>query len=127
MVNEINAKAMQQKQAGGLTGDDLLNSAKIYEESRDFIKAIDTYMEIEADQFPNDPRSLEYAWERAVELVMKFDRSRVQDVTATACQKLMSIGRHEIAAELFESIGQTEYAVKTYMQGHLYERAKQCA
>ena len=77
MVNEINAKAMQQKQAGGLTGDDLLNSAKIYEESRDFIKAIDTYMEIEADQFPNDPRSLEYAWERAVELVMKFDRSRV--------------------------------------------------
>lgn len=52
LVNEINAKAMQQKQTGGLSGDDLLNSAKIYEESRDFRKAIDTYLEIQPEHFP---------------------------------------------------------------------------
>lgn len=44
----------------------MLNSAKIYVDSRDYRKAIDTYLEIEQDHFPNSPNNLQYAWERAV-------------------------------------------------------------
>jgi hypothetical protein len=45
LVNEINKKAMSNT-TGPISGEDLLNSAKIYEESRDFRKAIDTYLDI---------------------------------------------------------------------------------
>lgn len=56
---------------------------------------------------------------------MNFDRQRVQEVGHDACAKLVSIGRFETAAEMFESIGMTEQAVKTYLKGELFERAKQ--
>lgn len=44
----------------------MINSAKVWEESRDYRKAIDTYLEIKVEHFPSNPRSLEMAWERAV-------------------------------------------------------------
>ena len=46
LVNDINNRAINNKSGKAITGDDLLNSAKIWEESRDYKKAIDTYLEI---------------------------------------------------------------------------------
>lgn len=80
LVNDINNKAMNQKSGRSISGEDLLNSAKIWEESRDYRKAIDTYLEIKPEHFPSNPRNLEYAWERAVQLAMNFDRTRLQEV-----------------------------------------------
>jgi hypothetical protein len=37
---------MNNKSGKNISGEDLLNSAKIWEESRDYKKAIDTYLEI---------------------------------------------------------------------------------
>lgn len=81
-------------------------------------------MEISNEHFPNNERSLEYAWERAVQLAMNFDRQRVQEIAHEACEKLISIQKFETSAEIYESIGMTEQAVKTYLKGDLYERAK---
>ena len=66
LVNDINNRAMNNKSGKAITGDDLLNSAKIWEESRDYKKAIDTYLEIKQEHFPSSIKNLEYAWERAV-------------------------------------------------------------
>ncbi len=96
---------MNNKSGKNISGEDLLNSAKIWEESRDYKKAIDTYLEIKQEHFPGNLRNLEYAWERGVQLAMNFDRSRVQEITHLACQKLQSIKRFEMAAELYENIG----------------------
>lgn len=57
---------MNNKSGKNISGEDLLNSAKIWEESRDYKKAIDTYLEIKQEHFPSNLRNLEYAWERAV-------------------------------------------------------------
>jgi hypothetical protein len=75
LVNDINNRAMNNKSGKAITGDDLLNSAKIWEESRDYKKAIDTYLEIK------------------------------QEITNMACIKLKNIQRFEMAAELYENIG----------------------
>ncbi len=66
LVNDINNKAMNNKSGRVISGEDLINSAKVWEESRDYRKAIDTYLEIKAEHFPSNPRNLEFAWERAV-------------------------------------------------------------
>ena len=57
---------MNKNTGRNLSGEDLLNSAKIWEESRDYKKAIDTYLEVKAEHFPSNLRNLEFAWERAV-------------------------------------------------------------
>lgn len=57
---------MNNQSGRNLSGEDLINSAKVWEESRDYRKAIDTYLEIKIEHFPSNPRSLEQAWERAV-------------------------------------------------------------
>lgn len=65
------------KSGRAVSGEDLMNSAKVWEESRDYKKAIDTYLEIKPEHFANNMRNLEYAWDRAVQLAVNFDRSRV--------------------------------------------------
>lgn len=65
-MNDINNRAMNSKSGRNVSGDDLLNSAKVWEESRDYKKAIDTYLEIKYEHFPSSIKSLEFAWERAV-------------------------------------------------------------
>lgn len=48
-----------------MSGDDLLQSAKLWEENRDWLRAIDTYLEIRQEHY-SDPNILIDAWERAV-------------------------------------------------------------
>lgn len=55
-----------------------------------------------------------------MQLAMNFDRQRVQDIAHDACTKLAEIGRFEMAAEMLESIGMTEQAIRTYLKGDLY-------
>lgn len=58
LVNEINNKAINRSDRT-MTGEDLLNSAKLWEETRDYQRAIDTYLEIRKEHFSNNPDLLE--------------------------------------------------------------------
>lgn len=50
LVNELNRdKGGVQNQ--NMSGDEIRNSARLWEESRDYNKAIDTYLELERDHF----------------------------------------------------------------------------
>lgn len=42
-------------------------------------------------------------------------------------KRLKDISRYEAAAELLENVGLVEEAVHFYLNGQLFERAKQCA
>lgn len=66
-VNEINNKYA--KQGTVMTGEDLYNSAKLWEENRDYIRAIDAYLDIKKEHFANHD-ILEEAWEKAVHLAL---------------------------------------------------------
>lgn len=109
-----------------MTGDEIRNSARIWEESRDYNKAIDTYLELEKESLP-DYDQLEECWERAVQLALNFQRDRAQDVVRIVSKRLKDISRYEAAAELLENVGLVEEAVHFYLNGQLFERAKQCA
>ncbi len=66
LVNELNKNNQSSRAQGGrMTGEEIRNSARIWEESRDYNKAIDTYLELEKESLP-DYDQLEECWERAV-------------------------------------------------------------
>ena len=56
LVEKINRSAVSQNQ-GVISGDQLLQSAKLWEESRDWGRAIETYLEIRKEHF-DDPLTL---------------------------------------------------------------------
>ena len=111
---------------GAQTGDEIRNSARLWEEQRDYTKAIDTYLELEKHHF-QDYNILEECWERAVQLALNFQREKAQDVVRIVSKRLKDIARFEAAAELLENVGLIEEAVHFYLSGNLCERAKQGA
>ena len=55
-----------------------MNSAKMYEETRDYHKAIDRYLEINETMMT--PDHLEEVWNNCFNLAMNYAKDRVQDV-----------------------------------------------
>jgi len=103
-----------------------VNSAKVWEESRDFSKAIDRYLEINEDHFPNKD-TLEEIWNNAFNLAMNYAKDRVPEVVQILGQRLLNISKFESAAELFESVNFFEKAVEAYIQCKKFDRAQECA
>ena len=109
-----------------MSGDDLLQSAKLWEENRDWLRAIDTYLEIKQEHY-SDPNILIEAWERAVQLAMNYDKERVIEIVRTVGKRLRDIGRFENAGYGFEMVGIYEEAVACYIQDQNFNRARDCA
>lgn len=80
-----------------MTGEDLFNSAKLWEENRNWTRAIETYLEIKRENY-QDITLLEEAWERAVHLAINYDKSRCVEVVKIVGIRLREIGRFESAA-----------------------------
>ena len=127
LVYEINKRYSG---AGGMrsegTADDIFKSAKMWEDSRDYTKAIDGYLEI-TDTHSNDHDFLEETWERAYNLAMSHDKDRLRDVVDIVGERLFNIRRYVSAAEIYESIGDYEKAVEIFIIGERFDRAKQVA
>ncbi len=70
LVSELN-KNKQASGSGGMSGDEIRSSARLWEESRDYNKAIDTYLELEKHNTSNYDMLVE-CWERAVQLALNF-------------------------------------------------------
>jgi len=58
------------------SGQEILNSAKMWEESRDFAKAIDRYLEITEEHFTNKD-TLEDIWNNAFNIAMNYEKGKV--------------------------------------------------
>ena len=54
-----------------MSGEEIKSSARLWEESRDYNKAIDTYLELEKHHM-SDHDVLVECWERAVQLALNF-------------------------------------------------------
>merc|ERR1719160_597480 len=105
------------------TLDEILDAAKIYEETGNFSRAIDTYLSVNDSQ-TNDPDRLEEVWENAVRLAMKHSQERYNEVVMIVANKLQQIQRFEAAAELYESVEKPREAVQCYLQGESWNKAK---
>jgi intraflagellar transport protein 172 len=123
-VNTLN-NSFSNKQGGQMSGTDLLASAKLWEEARDWQRAIDTYLEIKREHF-SDPDVLEGAWEKAAHLASNYDKDRYQEVVTIVCKRLCDIGRYEQAAEHYENLGMNEEAVQCYIAARSFDKAREC-
>jgi intraflagellar transport protein 172 len=117
---------------GGSTGgpagpagsiEEVLDAAKIYEETGAYSRAIDTYLSITETSSEN-PDRLEEVWENAVRLAMKHAQERYNDIVSVVAKRLKLIKRYDAAAELYESIESSREAVNCYIAGEAWEKAK---
>eukprot|EP00744_Colponema_vietnamica_P002535 GILI01003961.1.p1 GENE.GILI01003961.1~~GILI01003961.1.p1 ORF type:complete len:1242 (-),score=439.08 GILI01003961.1:257-3580(-) len=124
---ELNA-AYARQHAGNSDGslDDLLSSAKVWEETRDWPRAIDTYLSV-GEQHSRDVGVLEEAWETAIKIAMEHDKGRYAEVVAIVAKRLQQLRRLEQAGELYESIERFKEAVECYVHAQSWERAKDLA
>jgi len=108
------------------TGEQIMESAKMWENSRDWQKAIDRYLEITDQHFQN-PAVLEDVWMNAFNIAMSYAKDRVQEVVSIVGSRLLGIGRCESAGEVLESVGYFEKACDAYLMARKFEKAKSCA
>mmetsp|Transcript_26671 Transcript_26671/g.67756 ORF Transcript_26671/g.67756 Transcript_26671/m.67756 type:complete len:1759 (-) Transcript_26671:158-5434(-) len=103
--------------------EEVLDAAKIYEETGNYSKAIDTYLSVN-ETSSADPDRLEEVWENAVRLAMKHAQERYDDIVSVVAKRLTLISRWEAAAELYLSIEAAREAVNCYMAGEVWEKAR---
>jgi intraflagellar transport protein 172 len=101
---------------GAQSFEEILDAAKIYEETGNYSRAIDMYLSIN-EESNSDHDRLEEVWENAVRLAMKHATERYGDIVGIVGKRLQMIQRFEAAAELYESVEASREAVKCYMAG----------
>ncbi|KAJ3125766.1 hypothetical protein HK098_008226 [Nowakowskiella sp. JEL0407] len=110
--------------SGGSGKDELLATAKMLEQQKEYAKAVDMYLKISSDSV-SDSKILEEAWEHAVELAIKFLPDRTQDVVIQVCSRYQKIGKLAEAAELYTEIEMYKEAIDAFIQANLWEKAKE--
>lgn len=115
-------------EGGGAPGvaqslDEILDAAKIYEDTGSYSRAIDTYLSV-SETSSADADRLEEVWENAVRLSMKHAQERYNEVVSIVAKRLKLIQRFEAAAELYESVDHAREAVNCYMAGEVWEKAR---
>lgn len=108
------------------SGQEILNSGKIWEEQREYGKAIDRYLEITEQHFQNKEQ-LEEIWNNAFNLAMNFAKDKLNDVVNILGNRLLNIQKFESAAEIFESCLMYDKAIDAYLEVKKWDRAMECA
>jgi tetratricopeptide (TPR) repeat protein len=85
----------------------------MWEESRDYNKAIDRYLEITENMF--SPDQLDEIYNNCFNIAMNCAKDRIQTVVPILGQRLLKIGRFDSAAEIYESVGYYEKAIEAYV------------
>ena len=104
--------------------EDIRQSARVMEQNRDFIRAIDTYLTI-TQEMTNNYDLLEEVWERAVQIAMTHDKERLQQIIMLVGKRLVALKRYEAAADMYSGIGHYEEAVKCFLIAEDYDRARE--
>ena len=121
LVSELNSKTTY-----NTSGEEIYSTARTWEDSRDYLKAIDMYLDIKPENTSNTDLMNE-AWNHAVQLASTFDKERAPKIVQAVCKRFKDIKKFDSAGSLYEQIGQYEEAVNSYVQGRNFDKAKQCA
>ena len=124
MLNQLNNKFMSGGD-GPKTGPDILRSAKLAEDNRNWNLAIDSYLEITSEHF-EDKKELEQAWDQAVRLAMSYAKDRYQEVLKIVCKRLREIKSYLSAGEYYETLQFYKEACHCYIMCQKFEKAMQC-
>lgn len=113
--------------AGGAGGsENHLESARMFEASREFSLAIDAYLRVSDRDAPQRDQR-EKAWMRAANLAATHDERRYGEVAAAAAQRMMSIEAYERAGDLFATVPLHKEAVDAYCRASRFDKARHAA
>ena len=126
MATDIRNKILLEQTDKDITADKKLENAKLFQQSGDFNKVIDTYLSINESEI-NDPNKLEEIWNKAVSLSIQYEKARAPDVIYQVALKLKKIKKYHSAAQLFENIGQMEEAIICYCETNKFDMARRLA
>ncbi|CAD7963993.1 unnamed protein product [Amoebophrya sp. A25] len=107
--------------------EDVLERAKVYEETSNYTRAIDSYLMV-TEKMCSDKARLEEIWEIAVRIAMKHSPGdRYPVVCEDVARRLNAIGRHESAAQLFVEADDPKSAIEAFMSCQAWTKAQQIA
>eukprot|EP00668_Euglena_longa_P000083 GGOE01000099.1.p1 GENE.GGOE01000099.1~~GGOE01000099.1.p1 ORF type:complete len:1743 (+),score=650.33 GGOE01000099.1:779-5230(+) len=99
-------------------------AAKLWEESGQHVKAIDTYLKITRQTNPTKQADHLIAyWQRAVQLAYTHAPDRLEATLSTVEGYLLGMNRTEDVAQMYEELDMLEKAVPFYVQLEMWERA----
>mmetsp|Transcript_43825 Transcript_43825/g.127597 ORF Transcript_43825/g.127597 Transcript_43825/m.127597 type:complete len:803 (-) Transcript_43825:142-2550(-) len=107
------------------TPEQVLEAAKIYEETGNYSRAIDAYLSIKQDAA--EPERLEEIWENAIRLAMRHAQDRYIDVVGDVAKRLKDMRRFDSAAELYKQADAPREALGCYFAGELWDEARMLA
>merc|ERR1719171_419105 len=120
------AAYMRGETPGSQSHEELMMRGRQLEEGREFSQAIDAYLQVTVAQTKSHD-FLEEVWENAVKLAMNHVPNRITEVVETVSRRLVEINRFAQAAELYEGIDKHREAIQVYMQGGLWDNARELA
>ncbi|KAL5460471.1 hypothetical protein EMCRGX_G033922 [Ephydatia muelleri] len=106
--------------------EDLLSQAKTWEQSGEFSRAVDCYLQLTTQNCGSE-EVLVKVWAKAVELCIKFVPSRSVDTVALACDRLANLGKYIQAGDLYLSIDMVKEGLDMLMAGEAWDRAREIA
>merc|ERR1719460_2618457 len=109
--------------SGTQTIEDLIDAARVYEETGNFSKAVDTYLNVN-DQVTDDADQLEEIWNQAIELSSMKCPERLNEVISIVAKRLQMMGRHASAGDLYEQIDSIHEAIHCYIQAEEWQKAR---
>jgi hypothetical protein len=70
-----------------MTPDQRLQQAKTWDDTRNYSKAINGYMQMTTDDF-KDYQLLEQIWRRAVQLAVTYEKDKAMNIVKIVCTRL---------------------------------------
>lgn len=105
---------------------DIIASARMWEDTGDFGRAIDAYLNVQQKNV-EDKDQLSEIWHNAVKLAQHHAQDRYSSIVTMVCHRLKDIDRLEEAAELYKNIEEWRNVVDCYIQAQMWQKGRTVA
>eukprot|EP00792_Barthelona_sp_PAP020_P008682 TRINITY_DN3240_c0_g1_i1.p1 TRINITY_DN3240_c0_g1~~TRINITY_DN3240_c0_g1_i1.p1 ORF type:complete len:1781 (+),score=508.40 TRINITY_DN3240_c0_g1_i1:25-5343(+) len=105
---------------------DVILAARLFESNQEYGRAIDTYLNLTAENCPDIPSLAKY-YQTAVSLALSHLPNRAQSILDQAAQSLLKIGQPKLAADLHLKLSDADSAVRLLISAEEYALAKKIA
>lgn len=105
---------------------ELRSEARELETNQQYGEAVKAYLQLDTSATA-DVDVLEECWCKAIELADRFAKDMAEEAVNTAGQRLVEVGRHEVAADIYAGHDKFKEAIDAYMEGQVWARARQLA
>ena len=113
--------------SGSRGSDGLLSQGMKWEESGEYQRAVECYLKVDATA-TRDINVLSAAWTKAAEVAIKFlESDKAEEVATVVGPRLVEIGRHNAAAQLYLGVEMVREAIDAFISGEEWAKAKKVA